>query len=469
MTRTEHDALGALELPADSPWGIHTHRATAWWPAGPEPLRADLFQALLEVKEACARGNGEAGLLPQEKVDAICGAAREAREVMPPLLPPLHPLQGGAGTSTNMAANELLANLGLRRLGHPFGTYEHLHPLQDVNLSQSTNDVYPTAVRMAVIRGLDHLHAAVEAFLAALLEQERRWGRVIKMGRTELQDAMPLTVGQEFSAWAEPMSRFRWRLSKAREWVREVNLGGTAVGTGINADLAYVASALEHLRQMTHLPLTLSRNLVDGTANADPLVEVSGLVRTGAVAIKKMANDWRLLSSGPQFGLDELRLPALQEGSSIMPGKVNPVLCEAAGQVALQVMGRDGVVAAALGESNLQLPQFLPLAAHNLLSGLEELSTILRPLADMVRRMDVPVARLAEQMKRSWSVGTLLAPVLGHETLGRLINRARLEGRSLGDCLLEEGLLTEDELDRLMVPEVLCAPGMPVLDEEEQP
>ena len=401
--------------------------------------------------------------MPAEICDAITAAADQVSVDVETYLPPIHPLQGGAGTSVNMAANELLANLGLRFLGHSFGEYHHLSPLDQVNLSQSTNDTYPTAVKIAVIRRLEKLHQAVETLLAELQVKERSFASILKIGRTELQDAMPISVGQEFGAWAEAVSRFRWRLEKAREWIRQINLGGTAVGTGINADRQYASLAVQYLRQLTKLPLSLSRNLIDGTQNVDQLVEVSGLVKTGAASVKKIAFDLRLLSSGPRCGLGELVLPALQAGSSIMPGKVNPVSLEAMEQVCIDTIAADLAVTMAAAESNLELPQFMPLLAHRLLSALENFAGALQLFSKTVAGIQVNHKTVARHLERAFAPATLLAPLIGFDRAAELVKEAAARDCGVLDCLREKGWLDEDTLSRALTPEVMAAPGLPLL------
>lgn len=465
--RIETDFIGSVELPDDFPFGIHTFRAMHNFAFSAERIRGDLFAALVEVKKAAALANVEAGLLPEDVGDRIAEACDEIGSSLDTYIPPLHPLQGGAGTSTNMAANELIANLALKRMGKPFGAYETISPLATVNLSQSTNDTYPTAVRIAVIRRLKKLHRSVETLLEALLAKEREFASILKIGRTELQDAMPLSLGQEFSAWAESVSRFRWRLDKAGDWVREVNISGTAVGTGINADRGYAMHVIDFLRRIVKEPLALARNLVDGTQNVDSLVEVSGLVRTGAVSIKKMAFDLRLLSSGPRCGFGEISLPPLQAGSSIMPGKVNPVMLEAAEQVCLQVIGGDAMIAVAAAESNLELPQFLPFIAHTLLGGMELLETMITALAGTIRGITANTKTIADHLNRSYAVATLLAPTLGHETVAALIGEATRKNKGFLDLIREKDLLDEETLKKLMTPEIMASPGVPLPEKSD--
>jgi aspartate ammonia-lyase len=466
--RLERDFLGTAQLDDENPFGIHTHRAEHNFRFSADRMRADIFAALILVKKAAALANQGVGLLSDELAKAIVAAADELLGDPGRFTPPLHPLQGGAGTSMNMAANEVLANLALRHLGRPFGDYDYLSPLDHVNLSQSTNDTVPTAVRIAVIRGLETLHAAVEKLLGELQKKERDYASILKIGRTELQDAMPVSVGQEFGAWAESVSRFRWRLDKAREWVRQINLGGTAVGTGINADRGYAALAVQHLRRLSELPLSQSRNLVDGTQNVDQLVEVSGLVKTGAASIKKIASDLRLLSSGPRCGIGELELPALQAGSSIMPGKVNPVMLEAVEQVCIDVFAADMAVTIAAAESNLELPQFLPLIAHRLLSAIETLTGAVRGFAETVSGIGVNEVNVARHLGRAFSLATLLTPLIGYERAAELVKEAQERDCGIVDCLREKGWLDEATLNRALTPGVMASPGLPFFEETER-
>jgi aspartate ammonia-lyase len=426
-----------------------------------EKLRADLFHALIRVKQAAAKANYQAHLLDDTIARAISEACEEICLHIDTYIPPIHPLQGGAGTSTNMAANELIANIALGITGRKYGEYEYISPLAQVNLSQSTNDTYGTAFKIALIKSLHQMHNATEELLHSLLEKERAYAHILKVGRTELQDAMPLSLGQEFSAWAESISRFRWRIKKAIDWVREVNISGTAVGTGVNADRKYAAAVIAFLRSIVEEPLALSRNLVDATQNIDQIVEVSGLIKTGAVSVKKMCADIRLLSSGPHCGIGELELPKLQAGSSIMPGKVNPVMLEAAEQVCLQVLGGDATIAYATAESNLELPQFLPLIAHTLLTNNELFTAMMRRLAVYVQGIEPNLEVIKTYLNNSTAVATLLAPSIGYQEATELVQNAAASGLDIREYVLERNLLTEGELAALLTPEVMASPGLP--------
>lgn len=476
--RIEKDFLGEAALPKGFPFGIHTWRAMHNFAFSKERLRRDIFLALIRVKKAAAVANTGAGLLDEtignaivNACDKIVGQLEEESGKAPAdrdFLPHIHPFQGGAGTSTNMAANELIANIALESMGKTFGQYDIISPLDHVNLSQSTNDTYPTAVRIALLKALKRLHQQVEDFLQALLKKEKEFGHILKIGRTELQDAMPMSLGQEFSAWAEAMTRFRWRIDKAVDWVREVNISGTAVGTGINADRAYAMEVIDALRRIVEEPIALSRNLIDGTQNVDQLVEVSGLVKTGAASVKKIAADLRLLSSGPNCGLGELILPEVQAGSSIMPGKVNPVMLEAAEQVCIHVMGGDGMIATAASQSNLELPQFLPYIAHLLLSNIELLGNMLSRLTPTITGIKADEKRIAGYINRSFSIATLLSPTLGYEKVAALVQQAKESGKGFVDLIREQNLIDEKTLKKLLSPQVMASPGLPVLEEDEE-
>lgn len=463
--RIERDFIGELELADGFPFGINTFRAMKNFGFSDERIDAELFRALISVKKACATANLKAGILEEQIANAIIEACDTIIFDIDKYIPPLHPLQGGAGTSTNMAANELIANIALINTGHDLGRYEIISPLDHVNCSQSTNDVYPTAVKIAVLRRLKALHEAVEALLSVFLAKEKEFAHILKIGRTELQDAMPLSLGQEFGAWADAISRFRWRLSKANDWVREVNIGGTMIGTSINADRNYLVFVVEALREIVQEPLALSRNLIDGTQNVDQIVEVSGLIKTGAVTIKKICSDLRLLSSGPDCGLGEIRLPALQAGSTIMPGKVNPVMLEAAEQVCITIIGGDHTIATAASEGNLELQQFMPLIAHTILRNLELFANMAEQLAKNIAGIEANTDKIASHLNHSFAVATLLSPTLGYEKTAEIIKEARATGKGIIDLIKEKKLLNDNILNKLLTPEVMASPGIPVIEE----
>ncbi|HSW60124.1 MAG TPA: aspartate ammonia-lyase [bacterium] len=461
--RKEKDFLGVVELDDSFPFGINTMRAMQNFNFNDEVMHPSIFKALLEVKKACAVANRIAGILDEDIAFAIEEACDRA--IVELIYPRLNPYQGGAGTSMNMAANELIANYALKIIGKNYGEYEFINPLDHVNLSQSTNDVFPTAVKVAIIRNIRQLHENIEKLLHELQEKEHQFSGILKIGRTEMQDAMPVSLGQEFGAWAEGVSRFRWRLSKALDWIREVNIGGTAVGTGINADIDYLRILPDELRRIVEEPLSISRNGVDATQNCDQIVEIMGIMKTGAVVIKKIANDIRILSSGPECGIGELSLPAFQQGSSIMPAKVNPVMAEAAEQVCLEIMASDNSIAHAVSQGNLELQQFMPFIAHKTIHAITLFSGMLKSFTKMIAGITANETKIRSYVESSTVVATLLAPTIGHERTAELVVEAREKGVKIYDLIIERKILSKEKLDRLLTPEVMASPGMPVVEE----
>ena len=459
-TRTEHDLLGEREVPADAYWGIHALRARENFPLLGRPPDAGLVRAMALVKKACARANAELGFLAADTARAILAACDEMADggLMGEIV--VDALQGGAGTSLNMNVNEVIANRAEQLLGGSLGAYRLVHPLHHVNLHQSTNDVFPSALKVAAITRLHRLEKAIAALQGAFQAKERQFAGLVKMGRTELQDACPMTLGAEFSAWAEALSRDRWRVFKCEERLRVVNLGGTAIGTGLTAPRDYIFLVVEKLREETGFGLARAENLVDATQNADAFVEVSGILKAHAVNLFKISSDLRLLSSGPRAGLGELILPAVQAGSSVMPGKVNPVVPEAVGQAAMLVIGNDGVVTAAAQAGQLELNAFLPLLAHALLESLavlEGAATIFRQRCVEGIEADAEACRAA--VERSWATVTALLPAIGYERATALAAKARASGRPVAALAVEDGVLDQASVDALLSPEAMTALG----------
>jgi len=460
--RVEHDLLGPVEVPAGAYYGIHSQRAAENFPLSGLRLHPELVRALALVKKACALANGKTGHLSTEKVRAICQACDEIADGKLADQFIVDPFQGGAGTSANMNANEVLANRAIELLGGEKGDYSVVHPNDDVNLSQSTNDVYPTAVKVAALRLLQPVIADMARLQGALQEKEAEFAAVLKVGRTEMQDAVPITLGQEFSAWAQAVQRDWWRLNVMEEKLRQVNLGGTAVGTGLNADRRYVLMVVDILRDLTGLGLARAENMIDVTQNADVFAEVSGLLKTAAVNLAKIAADLRLLSSGPRAGLGEIRLPELQAGSSIMPGKVNPVMTEAVTQVAYQVMANDLAITLAAQAGQLDLNAFLPLIAHNLFQQLDLLHAVVPCFIERcIQGILVDGERCRAQVEGHFGLAVALAPHLGYEVATEVAREAARTGRSVKEVVLERRLLREDELEIVMAPEKMTKPGIP--------
>ena len=461
QTRTEHDLLGSLEVPSDAYYGIHSLRARHNFELSGLLLHPELISALAEVKKACAIANARTGYLDQPIADAISAACDEIAAGA------LHdqfitdPFQGGAGTSANMNANEVIANRAIELLGGEKGDYDKVHPLDHVNLSQSTNDVFPTAVRVAAIRLLTSAAQAMADLQRALQAKEAEFAHVLKIGRTEMQDAVPITLGQEFAAWAQAIQRDWWRLYKVEERLRQVNLGGTAVGTGLNADQHYVYSVVEILRDVTGLPLARAENMIDITQNCDVFVEVSGLIKAAAVNLAKIAADLRLLGSGPRAGFGEITLPALQAGSSIMPGKVNPVATEAVSQCAFQIMANDVAITTAAASGQLELNAFLPLISHCLFQSLQLLRGAAVLLAEKcISGIEANEERCRELVENSFAMLTALSPYIGYEAASDLASECIESGTTIRQAALDKGLFTKEQLDAILSIVEMTKPGI---------
>ncbi|MEU6825981.1 aspartate ammonia-lyase [Streptomyces atriruber] len=454
--RREHDLLGDRDVPAEAYWGIHSLRATENFPITGIPISVypQLIDALAAVKEAAARANEELGLLPAAKADAIAAACREIRAGR------LHDqfvvdvIQGGAGTSTNMNANEVVANRALELLGHPKGAYEHLHPNEDVNLSQSTNDVYPTAVKVATVSAVHGLLRAMSVVQDAFAAKALEFRDVLKMGRTQLQDAVPMTLGQEFSAYAVMIDEDRARLAEAVELIHEINLGATAIGTGLNAPAGYAETARRHLAEITGMPLVTAANLVEATQDCGAFVHLSGVLKRIAVKLSKSCNDLRLLSSGPRAGLNEINLPPVQAGSSIMPGKVNPVIPEVVNQVAFEVIGNDVTITMAAEAGQLQLNAFEPVILHSLAKSITSLRAACLTLAERcVTGITANTDVLRASVETSIGLVTALNPHIGYTAATEIAQEALSTGRGVAELVLEKGLLPAERLAELLTPE----------------
>ena len=451
--RIEHDFLGSLEMPADAYWGIHTQRAINNFPISGLKVNAVLIKSLALTKKACCLANLETGHLPAEKGKAIIAACDEIAVGELSDQFPVDALQGGAGTSTNMNINEVIANRAIEFLGGQKGNYSLLHPLEDVNLHQSTNDVYPTALKVAAIYRLRDLSNAISSLQGAFQEKEKEFAAIVKLGRTELQEAVPITLGAEFSAFAEAFSRDRWRSFKCEERLRVVNLGGTAVGTGIAAPRDYIFLVIEKLRDVTGLGLSRGENILGETANADSFVEVSGILKAHAVNLIKICNDLRLLNF-----LGEIRLPQLQAGSSIMPGKVNPVLVESAIQVGMKVIANDAIVTETAARGTFQINEFLPLLSHALLESLDILTNINGLLTAHVRGINADKDKCEEYFNASPMIITALLPVIGYEKATEFITEFSSGSEGNMRWFLEEKL-GKELTDKIFSPYQLTALG----------
>ncbi|HKT45927.1 MAG TPA: aspartate ammonia-lyase [Candidatus Acidoferrales bacterium] len=460
--RTEHDLLGERQVPAEAYYGVHTLRALENFQISGIPISVypHLVNGLAAVKQAAALANGDLGLLDGERVDAIVAACEQIRAGDFHDQFVVDVLQGGAGTSTNMNANEVIANRALELMGHSRGDYAALDPNEHVNMSQSTNDVVPTAVKVASWFAIHRLIEAMNGLSAAFKAKAEEFKGILKMGRTQLQDAVPMTLGQEFSTYAVMLEEDVQRLREALVLLREMNMGATAVGTGITAHAAYAAKVCEHLARITGIPFTTAPNLIEATQDAGAFVQLSGVLKRIAVKLSKVCNDLRLLSSGPRAGLGEINLPAVQAGSSIMPGKVNPVIPEVVNQIAFEVIGNDVTVSFAAEAGQLQLNAFLPVLAHRIFESVTHLRNGCATLAERCVRGITPNRdRLQEHMDRSIGIVTALNPYIGYGNATKIAQEALSSGRSVADLVLERGLLTKEQLSEILRPERLTQPS----------
>ncbi|SEC81618.1 aspartate ammonia-lyase [Rhodococcus koreensis] len=465
MTRIEHDLLGDREVPAGAYYGVHTLRAIENFPITGVPISAhpDLVSGLAAVKQAAAQANANLGLIGLREAGAITRACEEIRSGA------LHDhfvvdvIQGGAGTSTNMNANEVVANRALELLGHAKGDYEFLHPLEQVNLGQSTNDVYPTAVKIGLQTALVHLRQAMGELATAFAGKAAEFVDVLKVGRTQLQDAVPMTLGQEFGTYALMLDEDAERLAESAALISEINLGGTAIGTGLNAHPEYAWRVRAHLAAITGLSLITASDLIEATQDVGAFVQLSGVLKRTAVKLSKVCNDLRLLSSGPRAGLGEITLPPVQAGSSIMPGKVNPVIPEVVNQIAFRVIGNDLTVTMAAEGGQLQLNAFEPIIAHSLFESIELLTRGCRTLAQRcVVGIDANTEHLQQMVAASIGVVTALNPYIGYTEATTIAADALASGRTVVSLVLERELLTQDQLDKILDPQNLTRSVDPI-------
>jgi len=462
--RIEQDSLGTLEVPADALYGIHTARATANFSLSGRRVHWRLWRAYGWVKLACARVNHDLGMW-QDAPDRARALFQACEELIRGDLDAWNrtdALQGGAGTSTNMNVNEVLANRALQILGISPGRYDLISPLDHVNRHQSTNDTYPTALRVALLYGLREVEASLVRLQESFQRKEQETARIVKVGRTEMQDAALITLGREMGAYAEAFARDRWRVFKCFERLRVINLGGTAVGTGCGAPRTYIFRVTDMLRELTGLPLARAENLVDATQNADVFAETSGILRTCAVSLLKTASDLRLMSSGPDAGLGEIRLAPLQAGSSIMPAKVNPVIPEAVSQAAMKIMGNDQVVALTAASGSLELNPFMPLIADAMLESMDLLRAACDTFADRcVDLLEANGERCRMLAENAVAVALALVPTLGYEQVTALVKKSREQQIPLKKLVIEAGLLDEQTWESLTSAEAVCRLGFP--------
>ncbi|QCL96303.1 aspartate ammonia-lyase [Agrobacterium tumefaciens] len=459
VTRKEHDLLGTKEIPADVYWGVHTARAVENFKItgvtiGHNPY---LVRGLAYVKEAAARANHELGLLDTERMEAIAAACREIRAGALHEQFVVDEIQGGAGTSTNMNANEVIANRALELLGHEKGDYARLHPNDHVNLSQSTNDAYPTAINVGLIEAIDDLATSMGVLKDAFDRKAQEFAGFIKIGRTQLQDAVPMTLGQEFRTFVVMLGEDQARLIESAALLHEINLGATAIGTGLNAPRGYAELACQHLAELTGRPLVTAADLIEATQDPGAFVHLSGVLKRVAVKLSKTCNDLRLLSSGPRAGIGEITLPSVQAGSSIMPGKINPVIPEVVNQVAYAVIGNDITITMAAEAGQLQLNAFEPIIVRALSQSISQLSAACRTLAE--RCVDGIVANpaiMAQRVEESIGLATALNPLIGYYAATEVAKEALASGRTVPQVVLERGYLTDAQLQQALSPRHLA-------------
>lgn len=459
--RVERDFLGEKDIEADAYYGISTLRAAENFPITGHKTHSELIKSLGIVKKAAALANAEAGNLYPDIKQAIVMAAEEViggymnDEFI------VDPIQGGAGTSLNMNANEVIANRALEYLREDKGSYHIISPNTHVNMAQSTNDAFPTAIHIAVLRLSEQLLHTMEEMHKVFKEKAREFDHVIKMGRTHLQDAVPIRLGQEFEAYSRMIARDIKRISQSRQHLYEVNMGATAVGTGLNADPAYIASVVRHLGEISGFPLIAAEHLVDATQNTDVYTEVSASLKVCMMNMSKIANDIRLMASGPYTGLNELRLPARQPGSSIMPGKVNPVMVEVINQIAFQVIGNDNTICLASEAGQFELNVMEPVLVFNLLQSIEIMNNGFKVFTEYcISGIQANEQQMEKYVDYSVGLITAINPHIGYERATEIATEAMMTNKSVRTLCLEHGILTENELDIILNPFEMTSPGI---------
>ena len=458
VKRIEHDLVGEMTVDPNAYYGIHSLRAAENFPITNSRLPGDMIVSMAYIKKACANANRLAGVLPEQVANAIESACNEliAGKLHDQFI--VDPIQGGAGTSTNMNANEVIANRAIELLGGIKGDYTLVHPNDHVNCGQSTNDIYPTCVKMTLYRASEQLLTEIKTLISVLEERAAAFDGVIKMGRTQLQDAVPIRLGQEFSAYAAVMRRELARLERGRRELLQLNLGGTAVGTGINASAAYIGQVVPILSKLTGIPFTQSRDLIDATQNADCYLALSAALKGCATSLSKICNDLRLMSSGPRDGLGEIILPARQNGSSIMPGKVNPVIPEVVNQIAFRIIGYDTTVTLAVEGGQLELNAFEPVIFDSLYQGITMLRSGVHTLiVHCIRDIRANEEACRQAVERSVGVVTALCPKIGYNAACALAREALKTHQPVRELARRRGLLTDQELSALLDPEAMTS------------
>jgi len=463
--RVEKDSIGTKDVPSDQYYGVQSLRAAENFNITGLTMHPEIINSLAYIKKAAAITNCEVGLLPKNIAAAIVQACDEiiAGEFHDDFI--TDPIQGGAGTSMNMNANEVIANRAIEILGGQKGDYSIVHPNDHVNYGQSTNDVIPTAGKMTSLRLLENLKKELLRLNDAFKLKAKEFDHVIKMGRTQMQDAVPIRLGQEFAAYSMAVSRDLNRIDKSMDEMRTLNMGGTAVGTGINADERYLRRIVPNLCEVSHMDFFQAFDLIDATQNLDPFVSVSGSLKACAVTLSKISNDLRLMSSGPRAGFNEINLPAKQNGSSIMPGKVNPVIPEVVNQVAFNIIGNDTTITMAAEAGQLELNAFEPIIFYCMFQSIDTLAQAVQTFVDnCVSGITANETRCRYLVENSVGIITAICPHVGYQKAADIAKRAIKSGESVRTLILEEGLLTEEELNYILDPVQLTEPGIPGKD-----
>lgn len=459
--RMEHDSIGTKEVPKDAYYGVQTLRAAENFYITGLNMHPELIVSVAQIKKAAAITNFEVGTLDKKRADAIVKACDEiiAGKLHDQFI--VDPIQGGAGTSLNMNANEVIANRAIEILGGEKGDYSIVNPNDHVNYGQSTNDVFPSCGRITALKLINKAQKQLERLYNALTQKAEEFDSVIKMGRTQLQDAVPIRLGQEFRAYSMAIRRDINRFTNAKDELCALNLGGTAIGTGLNADVLYLQKVVRNIALVSGLDLIQSFDLIDATQNLDGYTSVSGTVKACAVNLSKMSNDLRLMSSGPRTGLGEINLPAKQNGSSIMPGKVNPVIPEVVNQVAFNIFGNDMTIAMAAEAGQLELNAFEPIIFYNLFQSIETLTFAVRTLVDnCITGITANVERCRQMVENSVGIITAICPYVGYERAAEVAKEAITTGASVRELILRDKLLTEEELNVILDPYSMTEPGI---------
>ncbi len=459
--RLEHDSIGEKRVPADAYYGIQTLRASENFYITGLTMHPELINSVAQIKKAAAITNFEIGELDRRRTDAIVRACNEiiAGKLHDQFI--VDPIQGGAGTSLNMNANEVIANRALEILGEEKGNYEVINPNDDVNRGQSTNDVFPSCGRMTALRLICLAQEQLRRLYDALHDKANEFDRVIKMGRTQLQDAVPIRLGQEFRAYSNAIMRDINRFENAKDEMSILNLGGTAIGTGLNADVQYLHRVVKNICFLSGLNLVQSYDLIDATQNLDAYVTVSGIIKSCAVNLSKMSNDLRLMSSGPRTGLGEINLPAKQNGSSIMPGKINPVIPEVVNQVAFNIIGNDMTITMAAEAGQLELNAFEPIIFYNLFQSIETLTFAVKTLVDnCIVGITANKEHCRELVDNSIGIVTAICPYVGYEKASQIAKEALSKNMKVRDLILRDKLISEDQIDTILDPFTMTEPGI---------